>query len=257
MAISKRLTVERVVPLTSLSFSYLDHIARYEFIKNMVANKVVLDAGCGNGYGTYMLAKVVQKIIGVDIASEAIAYAKKNFVAQNLNFIQMDCQNLKFDDSSFDMVCSFDVIEHIENYQSYLSGLNRILRKSGILAISTPNNKNNQHPPANPFHKKEFAYQEFKLLLNKYFNVIDFYGETPDKDLKNAVGAFKKFYNPVNKFDFFKFRRVIPRKIRERFIRLFIKMGGIDISDLTPNNITFRSENIENSSILFALCQKG
>jgi 2-polyprenyl-3-methyl-5-hydroxy-6-metoxy-1,4-benzoquinol methylase len=255
MTIPKRLTIERVVPNASLLFSYLDHVARYEFVKKSATNKSVCDVGCGNGYGTYMLAKVAQKIIGVDIADEAISYARKNFVATNLNFRQMDCQNLQFDNLEFDMVVSFDVIEHISNYQSYLSGIHRILKKTGILAISTPNNRDNLHPPENPFHKKEFSSSEFKQLLSKYFNVINLYGEMSDKNLREATTIFKKYYNPVNKYDFLKLRKILPRKVRQSILSLIMKKRGVDISNLTSNNIKFEPNFVECSSTLFCICK--
>lgn len=150
-------------------FTTLTHVQRYEWFSRYVNNLFCLDAGCGSGYGTYLLAKNVKSIIGVDISIEAINFARKYYKAKNLCYLQMDVCNLKFEDNYFDACISFEVIEHLESkdQDKFLSEVCRVLKPEGRLYISCPNAtvslKNNT------FHRRELTLTEFECLLRKYF----------------------------------------------------------------------------------------
>jgi 2-polyprenyl-3-methyl-5-hydroxy-6-metoxy-1,4-benzoquinol methylase len=60
---------------------YLFHMATYNFARDYVVDKHVLDYGCGSGYGTHHMASCCASIVGVDIAEDAIEYARMNYQA--------------------------------------------------------------------------------------------------------------------------------------------------------------------------------
>lgn len=162
----------------SRDFSTLAHIQRYEWVLPFLQNLYVLDVGCGSGYGTFYLAKNgVRKIIGIDISPNAMKFAKKHFKLNNLEYIQMDTLNLKFEDNSFDAVISFDVLEHIdEKHQSkFISEIARVLNDEGIAYISCPNATVSMG--GNPFHLKELTRREFELLLRRFFKDVKLFGQ--------------------------------------------------------------------------------
>lgn len=94
----------------------------------------VLDAPCGNTAAlTLALIQSGFKAVGADIDSEA-AQALGNAYAQvDLN------APFPWKDQSFDAVISTEGIEHLENHFSFLSEICRILKRNGILVLTTPN----------------------------------------------------------------------------------------------------------------------
>jgi len=170
-------TGERFIPDSPDSeFLAQEHIARYSFTAKFVANKQVLDVGCGSGYGSDILANAgAAKVIGVDISEETILYCQKYYKQSNLKFEQGDCTSLKFKEKSFDVIVALELIEHIENEQKFLNETKRLLKKNGILILSTPNKETHglDHPlegkQKNPFHVKEYTEKELLLTLNKFF----------------------------------------------------------------------------------------
>jgi ubiquinone/menaquinone biosynthesis C-methylase UbiE len=173
-------TAERVVPEKGLNDEkYCGHLIFYEFASKYVKSKAVLDDGCGTGYGTHFLLNSEPSItIGVDRSFEAISYAAEKYCKSGLHYLVNDCGKLPFVGKTFDTVVSSQVIEHIADYENYLSEIVRVLKKSGILLIGTPNKKSfNPRGPPMPFHFKEFFAEEFVLLLQKFFENVEIFGQ--------------------------------------------------------------------------------
>ena len=68
----------------------------YRFASQSVKGKIVLDVGCGEGYGTFYLSRYCQKIIGIDISKHTIGYAKNDYRNVNLEFLIADATNLDY-----------------------------------------------------------------------------------------------------------------------------------------------------------------
>ena len=120
---------------------YLCHIATYRFCLPYVKGKRVLDFGCGSGYGAARIASNCESVTGVDISEEAIAYAKKKYSAPNVTFRhikKVENEKLPFSDEEFDVVPSFQVIEHVQDTHAYLLEVLRVLMQDGTLTVATP-----------------------------------------------------------------------------------------------------------------------
>src|SRR5262249_24097621 len=108
-------TGERLIP-GQVSVDLLnEHMARYQFALRLARGKRVLDAGCGAGYGSAELARVAEQVTGVDIAGDAVEYAREHYQAANLQFQEGSVTRLPFPEGSFDLVVAFEVIEHLED----------------------------------------------------------------------------------------------------------------------------------------------
>jgi SAM-dependent methyltransferase len=172
-------TGERVIPGKVDEALWYEHMARYIFAADFVINKSVLDAGCGSGYGANFLAcQGAKYVLGVDISPEAIAYAREHYHRDNLEYQVMDVTNLELDDKTFDVVVAFEVIEHLQNQEKFLAEIARVLRDDGLFIISTPNREIYRLGlEPNPFHTKEFNFEEFYKILKKYFYNVKIFAQ--------------------------------------------------------------------------------
>jgi len=222
-------TSERLIPdyyqssRTELAL-YLLHIKAYEYVAALADGKNVLDLGCGLGYGTAIISKSALKVIGADIDKDAVASAASLNRGSNMSFTHIEPTDKvlsSFKDSVFDIVISFQVIEHVEDVASYLSSINRVLKKDGILFIATPNrnarNLSIQHP-WNHHHLREYSKEELKKLMENYFVNVKCSGLTATgislKNEKERVRRISLLMIPFsNKLLSDKMRRSLLRRI--------------------------------------------
>lgn len=181
---TERVTVEDYMASKGTYIILSLHLATYDFAIPYVAGKRVLDLGCGTGYGTERLAAVAQEIIGVDVSERAITHARQQFTAGNLSFRQIGLlpeHPLPFDDDSFDVIVSFQVIEHIRAVGGYLDEVRRVLRPEGDFLCVTPDRTHRLLPgqrPWNPFHCTEYRPEELVSLLRTRFADVTALGMT-------------------------------------------------------------------------------
>lgn len=153
----------------------LEHKLRYDFTKRFVKNKIVIDLGCGVGYGAFELAKSgARKVYGIDISSNTIEYAKAHYSDESITYEAKDALNTKLPSGIADVVTAFEVIEHVMDHKKFLQEALRLLRPNGIFIMSTPNSDASFGD--NPYHIKEFAFQELRKILS-IFKTLQFYGQ--------------------------------------------------------------------------------
>jgi ubiquinone/menaquinone biosynthesis C-methylase UbiE len=170
----RRESAERYDPqLAEGTIVAAEHQARYRWAATAAADKEVLDAGCGVGYGSAMLADAgARSVVGIDVDHAAVADASSRYGNRDeVEFIQGDLRNLPFDDSSFDLVICFEAIEHVDHQDVALDELRRVLRDGGHLLLSSPNR--DVYPPGNPHHVHEYTPEELESALTRRFGVVD------------------------------------------------------------------------------------
>ena len=159
----------------------LEHYHRYALALELVKGKTVLDLACGEGYGSFMLSKHAAAVLGIDLSNEVIFHAQKKYAkkTENLHFQQGSASKLTLQDSAFDVVVSYETIEHLYEQSEMLEEIRRVLKPDGILIISSPNkpvySKNGDYQ--NHFHVKELDFREFDQLLKKQFKAVEYFGQ--------------------------------------------------------------------------------
>lgn len=168
-------TGERLIPEINRGESFFyEHLARYLFAGQFVKEKIVLDAGCGSGYGSFIISKYgfAKKIYSVDISTEALSYARRKYNCDNIIYSLDNVERLSnFHDKTIDVVLAFEIIEHLNKQELFLKRVLKCLKENGLLIISTPNKY--RIPAGNPYHTREYTSNEFKKLLRKYFKFVD------------------------------------------------------------------------------------
>ena len=234
-------TGERIIPEEG-RYMFQRHLQAYQFSVNFCRERVILDAGCGEGYGSYLLSDAAARVIGIDKSEEAINHCKEKYVRQNLEYRAMDVRSMDLADGLFDVAVSFQAIEHLGDAQKFINELRRVLKKGGSAIIGTPN-KSLCEGPAGKYHAKEYRYNEFRDLLNTYFSNVEYYGV----HLKNSRDTHRlSFLDSAVKFDIFKIRKLFPSKLRKKVTLLIEKAISLDIS----------KRNLETALDIIGVCKK-
>jgi ubiquinone/menaquinone biosynthesis C-methylase UbiE len=101
-------------------------------------NQNFLEIGCGSGpVSKHISEKYKIKVVGTDVDEDQIEFAKENTRSlKNINFLIADATNLPFEDKSFDIILSINVLHHIPNWMDALREINRVLRNGGYLLLA-------------------------------------------------------------------------------------------------------------------------
>jgi len=180
-----KFTGERFIPTKDLMDDEIgyEHLHRYYTITELVKNKAVLDIACGEGYGSVIIATHATRVVGVDIDEETVKYATEQYVGKysNLQFQSGSATSIPLGDKLFDVVVSFETIEHLSenDQQLFMLEIKRVLRPDGVLIMSTPNKKvySEQFFHTNSFHLHEFEKEEFHAFIKEHFVNISFFDQ--------------------------------------------------------------------------------
>ncbi len=156
----------------------LEHWNRYLSVLEFCRGKDVLDAACGTGYGSSLLAREARSVIGLDISNDVIQKASVEYPRTNLKFRVGNVTEMPLPESSIDVVLSFETIEHIpfESQRAFLKEVKRVLRPNGFFIVSTPcHEKSAENVHGNPFHLGEMELPVFKKILSQEFPCVEIY----------------------------------------------------------------------------------
>ena len=188
-------TGERVVPtdMFNLIITLQEHIARYNStLRRIKSNDVIIDLGCGTGYGTHLLSMVTHNLVyGIDISKEAIDYAKHYYSRDNIKYLNMDIEKLDFDVLA-DVIISFEVIEHI-NPDLFFESVKNHLKPDGTLIFSTPIVQVAVEKPENSFHLFEWTLEQLMQQITSRFKHLELFEQYNELN-------FRVLNNPTNYF---------------------------------------------------------
>lgn len=170
---------ERGIPASQFLpiLGYLRIVERYIFSSNFInIEQKVLEAPCGFGYGAAYLSRLCKQVEALDIADDNIVFAKEAFRHQNIHWAKGDVIRLPYADNEFDVYVSYEVFEHlsVETALKHIEEAYRVIKETGKFIISTPN-RDMRKQVNNPFHIKEYDFEEFNSILKKVFHTVDFY----------------------------------------------------------------------------------
>jgi SAM-dependent methyltransferase len=173
------LTGERTVPgIAEENYWFRRHEAAYLLLAEHCTDAVVLEAGCGEGYGAALLARTARRVVGLDYDTLTVAHVARRYPRVSVTRGNLAC--LPLGTGTVDVVVNLQVIEHLWDQAGFLTECARVLRPGGMLLISTPNRitfSPGRDTPLNPFHTRELAADELEQLLTEAgFTVRDLLG---------------------------------------------------------------------------------
>ena len=151
-----------------------EHQARYRWAARVARDAEVLDAACGVGSGTAILAEAsARRIIGLDRDAKSILNAREG-AGDVAEFLLGDLRALPFEESSFDLITCFE-IEHTIEQDAVLDELRRVLRQDGTLLTSSLNPETFSPSPPHDVH--EYTPDELQAALGRRFAHVRLYGQ--------------------------------------------------------------------------------
>ena len=175
-----RWTGERYVPWIGGEVIHYEHLHRYRFAKEFVKGKKVLDLGCGEGYGSFMLSEDAGLLVGVDIDPACVRHASSKYSGKNLRFIEGSITSVPLDGRGlYDVIVCFEALEHIKAHDELMDEVKRLLKPDGVFIVSTPDKRAYSDRPdyRNPFHVRELYQDEFLDQFSKRFKSVFLYGQ--------------------------------------------------------------------------------
>jgi 2-polyprenyl-3-methyl-5-hydroxy-6-metoxy-1,4-benzoquinol methylase len=157
-----------------------EHWHRYSVMLPAARGLRVLDAACGEGYGSWLLASAATEVIGIDVDAAAVGHAAARYSARpNLEYMQASCVALPLAKGSVDLIVSFETIEHLYDQEVMLAEFRRVLAPTGVLVISSPNKAvySGETGGANEFHVRELTRDELAGMLQPHFPQQAWYGQ--------------------------------------------------------------------------------
>ncbi len=177
-----------VLPFTGERFTpecvreiWYEHMHRYAYAAPFARGKRVLDAACGEGYGSALLAQAGAEVLGIDIDEASVGHARSRYAGiANLSFQRADVTALdQLPDTSFDVIVSFETLEHVQAQERMLAGFRRLLRPDGLLLVSSPDKRtySDERGYHNEFHVRELYRDQFEALLRTQFPAHRLYAQ--------------------------------------------------------------------------------
>ncbi|MEV4318263.1 class I SAM-dependent methyltransferase [Actinocrispum sp. NPDC049592] len=161
------LTGERTVPgVAEENYWFRRHEAAYLILASYCRDAVVLEAGCGEGYGADLLAGTARTVIGLDYDLLTTQHVARAY--PRVQVLRGNLAGLPLASASVDVVANLQVIEHLWDQPGFLAECLRVLRPGGRLLITTPNRitfSPGLDKPLNPFHTRELSAAELTSLL--------------------------------------------------------------------------------------------
>lgn len=109
--------------------AFIDELEAEIAGRYLAESATLLEAGCGTGLVLSRLRPRARQVFGVDLSRGMLAQARR----RELEVVQASVTSLPFADASFDLVCSFKVLAHVEAIERAIAEMARVLRPGGYL----------------------------------------------------------------------------------------------------------------------------
>ncbi|MBI4832110.1 MAG: methyltransferase domain-containing protein [Candidatus Lindowbacteria bacterium] len=245
---------------------YLRSLFAYESVKDRIAGSgLVLEIGCGEGFGAGLLSKHVRKIIGLDVDENTVLHASKKYRSASCSFVTYGGRRLPFRDNTFDVVISFQVVEHVPDDTGFISEAHRVLKTKGSFHITTPNRTHrlrNGTKPWNKFHLREYYPNEFERILRNRFESVNVWGIRGSEEIEKIEKQRIKDTLRLRALDPLGLREFIPEPLRVAIRAAMRRAAGKDLpvderlSAFRASDYHIVKDNLSDSLDLLGICTK-
>ena len=170
----------------------------------------VLEVGCGEGRGIDVLMKNATSFTAVDKIKPVIDGLQKKY--PSARFMSMNIPPLTgLADNAYDVVVSFQVIEHIEDDRKFLQEIHRVLKPGGTALLTTPNRRLSL--TRNPWHVREYLPEELEALARGIFARAEIKGITGNNKVMTYYEENRKAVKRITRWDILNLQHRVPARI--------------------------------------------
>lgn len=190
------------------------HEAAYRIASARSGAGRVLDLGCGSGYGAAGLAAAGARVVALDRVPpdpESRRGAAR--------FVRADLGAVPLAPHAFELVASFQVIEHLVDPGPYLDAIARCLAPGGTAILTTPNLLSSDR--VNPYHVHEYTAAELEPLLRTRFADVEMHGVGASEPVRRYLDARSRRIRRIVRLDPLRLRDRLPRALVLRLFALF------------------------------------
>lgn len=142
----------------------------YTAAGELVEGRRVLDIACGSGYGSRMLRDAgASEVVGCDLHDSPLEHARQHHARDGMTYVQGDAQTFHWG-HQFDVICSFETIEHLSQPMELLNRIEELLTPEGTLCLSVPLGETRH---LDPFHQATFTEAEIRDALGRRGFVVE------------------------------------------------------------------------------------
>jgi SAM-dependent methyltransferase len=239
---------ERVCPELHNTL-YLEHLSAYELAARLVPDGLVVDVGCGHGYGAANLARNGRRVLGVDIAHGVLVAAARRYPYHSLSYACADARHLGVRTASVDLLTAFQVVEHLPDAEGFIREVARVLCPSGVALLATPNALTHSGPP-NPYHHREFTLGDLSALLARHFAHVSLAGQRRPPEIYELEAGCRT----LRRWDVLGLRRRLPRPLVGWIVWAVARCKGVTPPQRLPLTAFPFSTRTEDAYNLLALC---
>ena len=201
-------TGERLSPGSELfAVDLARHRAAYAHALRNARGERLLDLGCGDGYGTTLLAEGVadhMRVYGLDRIAPA-----PSAQAGGARYLLADLRSIPLAADTFSTIVSFQVIEHLKDPTPYLVAIARLLEPDGTAYLTTPNAL--MSDGVNPWHVHEYEAEELRDRLLIHFGDVDMLGVGIGPRVESYFAERLKRIRRIMRLDPLGARNLLPR----------------------------------------------
>ncbi len=234
----------------------------YEFAIPYIQGKKVLDVGCGNAYGTALMAQTAKEIVGLDYDLNTVEANKSTYKSiNNITFKQSSIPPIPYEDGSFDVITAFQFIEHIEARKEFLKECLRVLKHGGTLLVTTPNVKKSL--ARNPFHVHEYSFSEMNEELKSLGASFELHGLNGNESVNQYYAENGKFVRMILKWDIFKLHQRLPAGLLTKpynlitnLMRNRLKQSVTQTTGITSKDFFLQRESLDSCWDIYLIARK-
>jgi SAM-dependent methyltransferase len=220
----------------------------------------LLELGCGEGRGVSILKDQVEEYMALDKIPEVILRLKNEF--PGLQFQQAVFPPVPLPDEQFDVIVSFQVIEHVKKDADFLAEIYRLLKPGGRALISTPNIR--MSLSRNPWHIREYTADGLEALCNQYFDKVEMMGVAGSEKVMTYHEDNRKAVRRMMRWDVFNLQYRLPAwvlrwpyEILNRKNRKGLEKGNTELVQSISLDDYFIREKDERNLDLFCILHKS
>lgn len=231
---------------------------RYDWALPYCIDKDVVEVACGSGQGLGLIQDVAKSIVGGDISKELLELAK-NYYGDGIPIKEFSALELPFEDNSKDVIICYEAIYYFPSLIEFVEDVSRVLRKDGLLLISSANKDLDDFNPS-PYTHEYYGVKELNDRLRAEGFKTEFFGDVRIDKVSGASEILRKVKKLVVRFDLMpktmRGKRLLKRLVFGKLIRLVPDLRLADCGESSIESIESTVPNTTHKVILVA-ARKG